>query len=185
MSGRTERSEGTRKVGKDLTMRRITLWLLSTVAAVVLAFSYRTSTMGAGGGEAVTVAAPPTTGPTGATGDDAEPDDDTDPTGNATTPGTTGNAGTVRTYAGSVVQTRWGPIQVTITVADGKITDVAVPTYPSGNHRDEEINAYALPVLRQAVLDAQSAHIDTVSGATVTSDGYVQSLQAALDAAHL
>jgi uncharacterized protein with FMN-binding domain len=60
-----------------------------------------------------------------------------------------------------------------------------VPTYPSGNHRDEEINAYALPVLRQAVLDAQSAHIDTVSGATVTSDGYKQSLQAALDAAHL
>jgi uncharacterized protein with FMN-binding domain len=164
-------------------MRRITLWLLSTVAAVVLAFSYRTSTMGAGGGGTVAVAAPPTTGPTGTTDDD--PTDDAGPTGNATTPETTGNAGTARTYAGSVVQTRWGPIQVTITVAGGKITDVAVPTYPSGNHRDEEINAYALPVLRQAVLDAQSAHIDTVSGATVTSDGYLQSLQAALDAAHL
>ena len=158
-------------------MRRITLWLLSTVAAVVLAFSYRTSTMGAGGGT-VSVAAPPTTGPTGTGG---SPEDD-GPTGNAMTPETTGNA---RTYAGSVVQTRWGPIQVSITVAGGKITDVAVPTYPSGNQRDEEINAYALPVLRQAVLDAQSAHIDTVSGATVTSDGYKQSLQAALDAAHL
>jgi uncharacterized protein with FMN-binding domain len=159
-------------------MRRITLWLLSTVAAVVLAFSYRTSTMGAAGGGTVAVAAPPTTGPTGTT-------DDAGSTGNATTPETTGNAGTAGTYAGSVVQTRWGPIQVTITVAGGKITDVAVPTYPSGNPRDQEINAYALPVLRQAVLDAQSAQIDTVSGATVTSDGYKQSLQAALDAAHL
>ena len=71
------------------------------------------------------------------------------------------------------------------TVAGGKITDVAVPIYPNGNSRDEEINAYALPVLRQAVLDAQSANVDTVSGATVTSDGYKQSLQAAIDAAHL
>jgi uncharacterized protein with FMN-binding domain len=168
-------------------MRRITLWLLSTVAAVVLAFSYRTSTMGAGGGGTATVAAPPTTGPTGTGGptEDDGPAEDDGTTGNAGTPDTTGNAGTARTYAGSVVQTRWGPIQVTITVAGGKITDVAVPTYPSGNHRDEEINAYALPVLRQAVLDAQSARIDTVSGATVTSDGYKQSLQAALDAAHL
>jgi uncharacterized protein with FMN-binding domain len=165
-------------------MRRITLWLLSTVAAVVLAFSYRTSTMGAAGGETVSVAAPPTTDPTGTGGspeDDGTTEDD-GPTGNAVTPETTGNA---RSYAGSVVQTRWGPIQVTITVTGGKITDVAVPTYPSGNHRDEEINAYALPVLRQAVLDTQSAHIDTVSGATVTSDGYKQSLQAAIDAAHL
>jgi uncharacterized protein with FMN-binding domain len=73
---------------------------------------------------------------------------------------------------------------VAVTVSGGKITDVAVPTYPTGNPRDEEINAYALPVLRQAVLNAQSANIDTVSGATVTSDGYKQSLQAALDAAH-
>ena len=76
-------------------------------------------------------------------------------------------------------------MQVTITVAGGKITDVAVPTYPNGNGRDQEINAYALPVLRQETLAAQGADIDTVSGATVTSDGYLESLQAALDAAHL
>jgi uncharacterized protein with FMN-binding domain len=74
---------------------------------------------------------------------------------------------------------------VTITVTGGKITDVAVPIYPSGNGRDAEINAYALPVLSQETISAQNAKIDTVSGATVTSDGYLQSLQAALDAAHL
>jgi uncharacterized protein with FMN-binding domain len=84
-----------------------------------------------------------------------------------------------------VASTRWGDVQVTITVTNGKITDVQVPVYPAENGRDREINSYALPVLRQEVLSAQSATIDTVSGATVTSDGYIESLQAALDAAHL
>ncbi len=70
-------------------------------------------------------------------------------------------------------------------MSGGKITGVAVPVYPDGNRRDQEINARALPILRQETLDAQSADIDAVSGATVTSDGYQESLQAALDAAHL
>jgi uncharacterized protein with FMN-binding domain len=162
-------------------LRRITLWLLSTVAVVVLAFSYRTSTMGTGGGQTAAPAAPHTTDP-GTTGED---DNDTGSgSGNGTGSGSGATTGTAHTYQGPVVQTRWGPIQVAVTVSGGKITDVAVPTYPTGNPRDEEINAYALPVLRQAVLNAQSANIDTVSGATVTSDGYKQSLQAALDAAH-
>jgi uncharacterized protein with FMN-binding domain len=166
-------------------MRRITLWLFSTVAALVLLFSYRTST-NSSGAAATAAVAPATTPPTGA----------------APTPGTTGgatpNAGastatprpsatssSTTTYTGSVASTRWGDVQVTITVTNGKIADVAVPVYPDGNRRDQEINAYALPVLRQETLAAQSANINTVSGATVTSDGYLQSLQAALDAAHL
>jgi len=70
-------------------------------------------------------------------------------------------------------------------VSGGKIVDVAVPTYPTGNRRDKEINARALPILRKATLAAQGANIDTVSGATVTSEGYIESLQAALDAAHI
>jgi uncharacterized protein with FMN-binding domain len=94
-------------------------------------------------------------------------------------------SGTSGTYTGSTAATRWGDVQVTITVTDGKITDVQVPVYPSGNGRDQEINAYALPILTQETLQTQSANIDSVSGATVTSDGYLQSLQAALDAAHL
>ena len=65
----------------------------------------------------------------------------------------------------------------------GKITKVTVLQHPSGNPRDAEINDYALPILIQETLNAQSANIDMVSGATVTSDGYVQSLQAALDGA--
>jgi uncharacterized protein with FMN-binding domain len=142
-------------------MRRITLWLFSTVAALVLLFSYRTSTNSGGTGAATAAATAPA--PTAASG----------------------SSGGGKSYSGSVAQTQWGPVQVTITVSGGKITDVAVPTYPNGNHRDEEINAYALPVLTRETLSAQSADIDTVSGATVTSDGYKESLQAALDAAHL
>ena len=134
-------------------MRRIAVWLLSTVAAVVLLFSYRTSTMGTGSASA---------GPTSA----AAPAD-----------------GTV--FQGSIAQTPGGPVQVTITVNGGRIVDVSVPTYPNGNGRDREINAYALPELTKATLAAQSADIDSISGATVTSEGYKESLQAALDAAHL
>ena len=153
-------------------MRRITLWLFSTVAALVLLFSYRTSTNSGGIGNSTAVATAPA------------------PTGTTETPSPTGTTGSgtssdAKTYSGSVAQTRWGPVQVTITVSGSKITDVAIPTYPNGNPRDEEINAYALPVLTQETLSTQSADIDTVSGATVTSDGYIESLQAALDAAHL
>ena len=85
---------------------------------------------------------------------------------------------------GTVVQTRWGPVQVQVTIAGGRITDVAALQVPDGNFRDQQINSYAVPRLREEVLSAQSAQIDTVSGATVTSDGYIGSLQAALDAAH-
>ena len=90
-----------------------------------------------------------------------------------------------KTVTGDTVQTQWGPVQVKITVKNGKITDVTAVQSPSDNPRDQEINSYALPELRREVLAAQSASIDTVSGATYTSDGYRQSLQSALDSAGL
>jgi uncharacterized protein with FMN-binding domain len=161
-------------------MRRITLWMLSTVAALVVLFSYRTSTMGPGGDTAVVAAAPAPARP----GTSPSPTASTGSTGSSPSTGSTGSSRD-GTYSGSVAQTRWGPLQVTITVSGGTITDVSVPTYPNGNHRDEEINAYALPILRAQTLQAQNADVDTVSGATVTSDGYQESLQAAIDAAHL
>ncbi|MFI7437112.1 FMN-binding protein [Micromonospora haikouensis] len=162
-------------------MRRITVWLLSTVAALVLLFSYKTSTMGAGG-ESSAIAAG--TGGDAGTGSSTT---GTDTGSSGTDAGTgTGSSGTGSgRYDGSVAQTRWGPVQVRITVSGGKITDVTALQVPDGNHRDQQINDYAVPILRQSALAAQSADIDTVSGATVTSDGYRESLQAAIDAAHL
>jgi uncharacterized protein with FMN-binding domain len=76
-------------------------------------------------------------------------------------------------------------VQVQLKVSNGKITDVSVIQYPNGNGKDQEINSQALPVLTQETVDAQSADIDMVSGATVTSNGYLESLQSALDQAGL
>jgi uncharacterized protein with FMN-binding domain len=140
-------------------VRRIVTWILSTVAVLVLLFGYHTSTSGPATSATTSVAAP-------ATG-----------SGGTTTGG--------QSFTGAVASTRWGDVQVVITVADGTITDVQVPEYPDGNRRDEEINAEALPILTGETLSAQSAKIDMVSGATVTSDGYLESLQSALDQAGL
>ncbi|MEU9168329.1 FMN-binding protein [Streptomyces sp. NPDC048420] len=106
------------------------------------------------------------------------------PSGSASASAGTGSAATgTKTVTGDTVQTRWGPVQVRITIKDGRLTEVTAVTYPTDNPRDQEINSYALPRLRSEALQAQSADIDTVSGATYTSDGYRQSLQSALDSA--
>jgi uncharacterized protein with FMN-binding domain len=161
-------------------MRKITLWMFSTVAALVLLFSYRTSTNSAPeAAAAATVPAPEPSASTPSSG--ASPS----PSASSSSTSSSGSSSGTKTYAGSTASTRWGDVQVSITVTNGKITDVQVPVYPDNNGRDQEINAYALPILTQETLTAQNANIDTVSGATVTSDGYLQSLQAALDAAHL
>ncbi|MEW1836986.1 FMN-binding protein [Nonomuraea angiospora] len=103
--------------------------------------------------------------------------------GTAPAQGTTGITGT--TVTGDPADTRWGPVQVAITVSGGKIADVQVLQAPDGNRRDIEINDAALPILTQEALSAQSAQIDTVSGATYTSEGYARSLQSAIDRAGL
>ncbi|MFE0461666.1 FMN-binding protein [Kitasatospora sp. NPDC058965] len=88
-----------------------------------------------------------------------------------------------RTVTGNAVDTRFGPVQVRITLTGGKLTKVDVLQYPSESGRDREINAYALPQLNQEAIAAGGANIDAVSGATYTSDGYTRSLQSALDQA--
>ena len=92
---------------------------------------------------------------------------------------------TSSTFTGDTVDTRWGPVQVRITVAGGRIVASDAVVYPDSNGRDQQINAYAVPALNQSTIAAQSDQIDTVSGATYTSEGYKRSLQSALDAAHL
>ncbi len=165
-------------------MRKITLWLFSTIVALVLLFSYRTST-GSGTDSAAAVTLPATDPGATTTPDSNEsPSPSASSSTGSTSTGSSSGSGTA-TYTGSSVSTRWGDVQVSITVTNGKITDVRVPVYPNENGRDQEINSYALPILAQETLQAQNADIDTVSGATVTSDGYLQSLQSALDAAHL
>jgi len=89
------------------------------------------------------------------------------------------------TYAGSVVQTRFGAVQVQITVKAGSITDVQALQLTDEDRKSVQISNRAAPLLRAEVLAAQSADVQTIGGATVTSDAYLNSLQAAIDAANL
>jgi uncharacterized protein with FMN-binding domain len=91
--------------------------------------------------------------------------------------------GAAQGFNGSVVNTKYGPVQVQAQISGGAITDVAVITAPDQDNKSRTINARALPQLRSEVLTAQRAVVDAVSGATYTSNAYRQSLQAAIDAA--
>ena len=90
---------------------------------------------------------------------------------------------TTYTYAGLGVDMQWGTVQVTIVVKGKRIADIRA-TAPTERERSAFINQQAVPMLRQEVLKAQSATIDLIGGATMTSEAYDQSLQAAVDKAH-
>jgi uncharacterized protein with FMN-binding domain len=157
-------------------MKRITLWVLSTLSTLVLLFGYSTSTSGP-----QTTSAPASIH----AGTSSGSSETTQSSGDSTGTSGSGSTSASTKVTGSVAQTQWGPVQVELTVSNGKITDVSVIQYPDGNGRDQEINSQALPILTQETVAAQSAQIDMVSGATVTSDGYLESLQSALDQAGL
>ncbi len=84
---------------------------------------------------------------------------------------------------GDVQQTVYGPVQVQLTVTSGTITGVTATQSPANDPHSQQINAYAIPVLNQEALQAKSANIALISGATYTSDGYVAALQSALSKA--
>lgn len=86
------------------------------------------------------------------------------------------------TYTGKSTRTEWGDVQVKITVASGKITQITVLKHPTGGKSDE-INSRSLPTYKQEALAAQSANINQVSGATETYKGFTGSLQSAINQA--
>ncbi|WP_026075167.1 FMN-binding protein [Cellulomonas massiliensis] len=179
-------------------MRRITIWALSTLSGLVLLLAYPTSTgrpvgvdTATGGSGASASGGTSTSGPAsgsatgdGSSGSSGSSDGGTSASSGSSS-GSSGSSGSDAsgTFTGAVADTRWGPVQVQITVEAGRITSADAVQYPTGNPRDQQINAYAVPQLNTEVTDAQSAQIDLVSGATVTSRGYVQSLQDAIDQA--
>jgi len=125
------------------------------------------------------------------------PDDSTGQLASGTGTGTSGGSGSngssgstaapktgTRTVTGSMISTRYGPVQVQVTVSNGKVTAINAVALPSGG-RSGMISQYAAPILSGEALAAQSARIDLVSGATYTSLGYEKSLQAALNQAGL
>jgi uncharacterized protein with FMN-binding domain len=93
-------------------------------------------------------------------------------------------ASQTRTVTGNVVPNRYGDVQVAVVLNGSRIVDVKALQLPFDRSRSRDISSQAAPLLHDEVLQAQSAQIDTIGGATYTSDGYAQSLQSALDKAH-
>lgn len=97
-------------------------------------------------------------------------------------PSPTGISGT---FTGSDFPNRFGDVQVKVVISNGRITDVQAVQMPSDREQSAYISQVAGPMLRSEVLQAQSAQIDIISGATYTSESYAQSVESALQQAHL
>jgi uncharacterized protein with FMN-binding domain len=87
------------------------------------------------------------------------------------------------TYTGSEADAQWGVVQVQVVIQNGKIINVQFLQYPNERNRSVEINSYADPILVNEAIQAQSAKVDIVSGATDTSQAFIQSLSNALSQA--
>lgn len=162
-------------------MRRVILAILGTAAGLVALLSFKSHTSAA-------VATPPAavSNQTGqATEPAATPSASGSGSGSSANSSSASSGGTIvtKTVTGDAADTRYGPVQVQITVKNGKITAAQAVEYPQDSQRDEEINSYAVPVLNKEAVAASSASIDAVSGASYTSNGYMTSLQSALDKA--
>jgi uncharacterized protein with FMN-binding domain len=161
-------------------MRRVILAICATAVGLVLLLSFKTHTQTAAPGTSPAAAlGSPSPGPSGTAASTG-----TASTGGGTT-GQTAPAGTgaAKTVTGAAWPTIYGPVQVRVTVKAGKLSAVTAVEYPTETPRDYQINSFAIPQLNAEALAAGSAKIDTVSGATYTSGGYVGSLQNALDKA--
>ena len=157
-------------------MRRIVTAILSTISTLVLIFGYHTSTNNGTASASPVVQQPSSPGSSSTSRSSKQ---------SGSTTAKPSRVTSAAAFTGDVAGTQWGPVQVRITVRGGKVTRALALQYPQGTSTDAQINGYALPILDREVVQKQSASIDTVSGATVTSDGYLQSLQSAIDRAHL
>jgi uncharacterized protein with FMN-binding domain len=161
-------------------MRRAILAVAATTAIVVGLLHYKTSS--APRQFSVAAGAPQTSTPRpGSTAPTAVPSTPpaSAPPPTSSTPSPAPPAAS-RTVTGPVVTTRFGDVQVAVSLSGQRVTDVRAPQLPYDRARSASISQYVAPVLRSEALAAQSAQIDTISGATYTSDAYAQSLQAAL-----
>jgi len=170
-------------------LRRVILAICATAAALALLLSFKTHTQpGIGSSPAAALGTPaPGTGDTAAAaapspGASASAVKAKGSTSKGTPKAGTGST-TAKTVTGEAWPTIYGPVQVQVTVSGGKVTAVTATEYPEETPRDYQINSYAIPQLNSEATAAGSASIDSVSGATYTSQGYVGSLQSALDKA--
>jgi uncharacterized protein with FMN-binding domain len=156
-------------------MRRVALALFGTIAGLVGLLTFKT--------HPASVATPPaavsTTGSgsdtTGSAGSTGTGSDGTAATAPSTSSSPSSSSSASKTVTGDAIDTRYGPVQVRITVRNGKVVSATAVEYPTQDPRDAQINAYAIPVLQQ----------ESVGVSNSNSEGYAQSLQSALDKAGL
>jgi uncharacterized protein with FMN-binding domain len=155
-------------------MRRAIIALLVTVVVTILLINFKTQ-------PALTISGastsrPAATAPKSSGSTPAAPKSSSSTAAKKSPPKT-------QTVVGPPVANQYGTVQVAVTVAGNQIKDVRALQLPNGDGRTNLISAQAGPLLQQEVMNAQSGQIDTISGASYTSDSYRQSLQAALDKA--
>ena len=162
-------------------MRRAVIVLGTTAAGLAALLSFKTHSLAA----PVPSAPAPSTGMPQATASGTGPSSmgATASPGARATPKSSATAPAARTVTGTGASTQYGPMQVQVTLAGTKIAKVTVLQRTGDGAQSDQIDANAIPKLTSETLAAQSAHIDTVSGASYTSSGYIQSLQSALDQA--
>src|SRR3954451_13935821 len=158
-------------------MRRVILAIVSTVASLVLVLSFKTHSPSAAATPPAAVSSTVTSAGTSGSGSSSS--------GSSSSSPKKSTSSSSKTYTGDAAMTRYGPVQVQVTVKSGAVTSVAATDYPMNDPRDAQINSYAIPQLNSAAAAAGDANIDMVSGATYTSEGYLSSLQSALDKAGL
>lgn len=163
-------------------MRRIVLWAMSTLTVLVLLFSYTTSRSSVAGEVTAETRSTTTSGQAAASSGSGSSDSTS---ADSSSGSSSGSSSSAQTFAGDEVMTRFGVVQVQITVVDGAITASEVLQVPWSDRHDQMINSRAVPVYNEEAVSAQSADIDVVSGATVTWQGYTESLQSAIDQANL
>lgn len=159
-------------------MRRVILAVVSTITGLVFLLGFKSHAVTSSATPPAAIGSRSLTAPA--------PSPSTAGSGGSTAAGSGGSTASqpaTRSVTGDPADTRYGPVQVRITVTGGRLTAVTAVEYPVGSPRDQEINAYAIPALAQEVIAADSADVDLISGAMFTSEGYLQSLQSALDKA--
>jgi uncharacterized protein with FMN-binding domain len=166
-------------------MRRVVLALVATAVGLGLLLSYKAHTPGS------TTSALATPNPGASAGTGAETNQGStagsDPTATATAKANPVAGGVAKngSFTGSPITSQFSTIQVEVTVFANKITGISVVQDSDDEEHSAQIDSYAIPILKSEALSAQSANIDSVSGATFTSQSYTQSLQSALDQAGL
>jgi len=173
-------------------MRRVAFAVLSTVAGLVGLLSFKTEATGSTAASSAVVG---TTSGSGTTSSSTHTGTANTSSGAATSPSTTrstsrkstsSTSAATKTVTGSAVDTPYGPIQVKITVRGGTVVDATVTAFPESDPRSSQINAYAIPYLEKETAGVSSVgSVHMISGATYTSEGYLQSLQSALNKAGL